>query len=190
MTTLKIDSIANSIAFTIIALSTLFGIRRGFTHISLNLCLWVLVSIAIARFRVPVAAWIGQYTTSPILAQITSSFAILIGVIIIGSFLSARIVQIVHTTALRRADSLLGGLLGFIRGIVFVIIFFFIVTLRQHTTLQELGSNNQLTPFIQFGVNQLEQLTPSLGLNFDLHSPYNNFNDVSNDLGSIVNDMP
>ena len=182
----------DGIALTVLVLSTLFGVWRGFTHISLNLCLWVLVSIAIARFRVPVAAWIGQYTTSPILAQITSSFAILIGVIIIGSFLSARIVRMVRATPMSGPDRLLGGVLGFIFGGTCVVVLFSIITFTQHTTLQKLGSSSQLAPFIQYGVNQLEQLAPLLGSNINsstLPKNLGNLNNLSQNVNSMIQSL-
>ncbi|MBR2124126.1 MAG: CvpA family protein [Acetobacter sp.] len=182
--------------FLVIEISTLHGIWRGFSHTSLDWCLWILVSIAIARFRAPIAVSIEQYVSSPILAQIASSVIILVGVVVIGNFLSSWIVWTVRTTSMTGADRCFGGLLGFVRGVVFSIILFFVI--QRTTILQELGNNNQLTqfgnndqltPFIQFGVNQLQQLAPSLNLNFNAYNPYNNFNDLSDTFSSILAGM-
>ncbi|MBR2124127.1 MAG: CvpA family protein [Acetobacter sp.] len=179
----------DGIALTVLVLSTLFGVWRGFTHISLNWCLWILVTIAIARFRAPVAGLMGHFITSPILDQIASSLAILIGVVIIGSFLSARIVRMVRATPMSGPDRLLGGVLGFILGGACVVVLFSITTLTRHTTLQELGNNSQLAPYIQLGINQLKQLAPLLGSNINSSSLPNNLgnlNNLSQNVSSII----
>ena len=173
-------TIIDSIAFAIITLSTLYGIWKGFTRISLNLCLWILVSLAIAHFRSPMAVWLQHFIASPILAQITSSVIILIGVIIIGSFLSAWIVRIVHSTPMSGPDRLLGGVLGAICGVIFVITIFFVMTFLQNTTLQKLESDSQLAPFIELEVNHLKQLAPSLNFSKNSQNLLNNLSHLSN----------
>ena len=173
-------NIIDSITLAIVVLSTLYGIWKGFTRISLNLCLWIIVSIAIAHFQAPVATRLKHFITSPLLAQITSSVIILIGVIIIGSFLSDWIIKIVRSTPISGLDRLLGGILGAICGVTFIIIIFFVMDFLPNTTLHGLESNSQLTPYIQLEVNQLKLLASSLNFSKNSHSLLNSLSHLSN----------
>ncbi len=167
------------IILAIITLSTLYGIWKGFTRISLNLCLWIVVSIAVAHFRAPVTIWLKLFIASPILAQIISSTIILLGVIIVGGCLSAWIVRIVHLTPMRGVDHLLGGLLGGVCGILSIITIFFVISFLPNTTLQKIETNSKFTPYIQLEVHQLKLLAPSLNFNKISHNLLNSLSNLN-----------
>lgn len=118
---------------TIVALSALYSVFRGFVREILSLISWVLAFWVAIKFSPDLAETFSGYITVPEVRFIAAFLLIFLAIMIGGIFISRLIVALLRLGGLRAFDRLIGAGFGVARGIVIV------------TVLVLLGSQSPLT---------------------------------------------
>jgi membrane protein required for colicin V production len=104
----------------VVALSFLSGLRTGLTRVVVHLAAMVVALLAAfwcyGIVAGKLAPWIGQ----PLIAQITGFCLIFFGITLLGSIAGAILAKLFEGIGLGWLDHLLGGVVGLVRGGVFV----------------------------------------------------------------------
>jgi len=102
----------------IVLLSVLGAIAEGFVHEFFGLA-GVIVGYLVAAWEYPrAAAWYAAYVKSPWVAEIAGFFTIFVVVMVLAGVLGRIVRAAVHRIGLRWFDRVLGGVFGFIRGML------------------------------------------------------------------------
>lgn len=124
------------VIITIVLLSALISLARGFVKEAFSLAIWVLAFwISWSFFRdleVPLREWIGSPT-----ARLGIAFALLMIVtLMVGGLVNYLVIQLVERTGMSGTDRLVGMVFGAARGILLVAV---LVLLAGLTTLPREG---------------------------------------------------
>ncbi|ROU00004.1 CvpA family protein [Marinobacter sp. R17] len=110
------------VIITIIAVSTLISLKRGFVREALSLVTWIAAFI-IARTFHPQMQMLLESTVETPLVRLIAAFAILFfGTLIVGAVINNLIGQLVVATGLSATDRVLGMGFGLLRGLLVVIV--------------------------------------------------------------------
>lgn len=108
------------IIFSIIIVSALISLIRGFVKESLSLASWILAGFIALRYFTPLADLLEPYIESPTI-RTGASFAILfVCSLIIGAIVNYMASQLVSKTGLTGTDKSLGVVFGAARGVLIV----------------------------------------------------------------------
>lgn len=119
-------SIFDFIVFAIIAISSLFGLYRGFIYITINLIGFV-CSIALTVSLYPITKDIlSAYINNELGLSLVSGAGIYIISLIICTLLTSKIISLFNGSDKSFFNRFLGLLIGFLRGVLFVTIIFII----------------------------------------------------------------
>jgi len=107
---------------SIIALSSLFSLKRGFVKEALSLVTWIAAFI-IARTFNPNLQTLLVDLIDPVVFRAIAAFAILfIGTLVVGAVINNLIALLVKITGLSTTDRLLGVVFGVARGLIIVLV--------------------------------------------------------------------
>lgn len=110
------------VIITIIAVSTLISLKRGFVREALSLVTWI-GAFVIARTFHPQMQSLLESTVETPLVRLIAAFAILFfGTLIVGALINNMIGQLVKATGLSATDRVLGMGFGLLRGLLVVIV--------------------------------------------------------------------
>lgn len=113
---------ADYLIIGIIALSALISLARGFVREALSLLVWVCAfGIAWTFFR-ELSGQLSPWVDTPSLRLGLAFILLLLGVLLVGGFLTWLVAQLVEKTGLSGTDRLLGALFGVARGMLLVCI--------------------------------------------------------------------
>lgn len=104
----------------ILALSTLFGLLRGFVSEVLSLACWIAAFWAAWMFGDKVAAFYGGWLQQPAARIIAGYVTCFLGVLVIGALAGWLVHKLMDRGGLRGGDRFLGMLFGLARGVVLV----------------------------------------------------------------------
>lgn len=106
------------VILAIIALSSLFGLWRGFVREVLSLAAWI-AAIVVARAYSPDVGPMLSAVTNSETAQYVAAFALLcLGTLIVGALINHFMARLIHFAGLQMTDRLLGSLFGILRGLL------------------------------------------------------------------------
>jgi membrane protein required for colicin V production len=107
----------------VLVASVLVSVLRGLVREILSLLSWIAAFVVASEF----ASWMGgmlpPVIAGPTLRYIVGFLVLLVGMLILGALVSAAIGLMIRASGLLIADKGLGGLFGFARGIVIILIF-------------------------------------------------------------------
>ncbi len=114
---------------TIIALSAVVGLARGFVREVLSLGIWILALIVAWIFHQDVADLLTAQFSQPAVRIAVASVGLVLLTLLLGAILGAVLTAFINTVGLTGVDRLLGGLFGGARGVVLVAMIVFLVAL-------------------------------------------------------------
>jgi membrane protein required for colicin V production len=144
---------------TVVLISALIGLLRGFVKEALSLMVWGAAFFFSFKFYEPVSGYLTVHITNESL-RIATAFAILFGaILILGSILSHLIAHLVIRNGIKSPDRVLGAIFGIARGIliVAVLLLFFSIGFKKEGSWQK---KSYFIPKFSRIVNQLEIFLP------------------------------
>ncbi len=132
----------------VVAISGLFAFCRGFLSEMLGIGSWIVAGaggVYLLPYVSPLTEkFIRNGTLANIAAGVLSSLILLVVLTLVCSFLTGKIRQ----SALNRLDRFLGLIFGFLRGLIILMLMYFILFVLSPKTLEDLGKNSKLYPFL------------------------------------------
>lgn len=113
---------ADYVVLTIIVISALMGLARGFVREILSLAIWALAVILGLAFADQLAPLLPKRIDGASLRFVAAFSAIFVGTLLTGAIVQWLIKQLVETTGLSGMDRLIGLLFGALRGAVVCIV--------------------------------------------------------------------
>ncbi len=107
---------------TILLVSCLIGVMRGFIKESLMAARWVAAFIIALLFSPSLATLFTRLIDSPSLRQLTAFFLLFIATILLAAMVTKLVGEVVKKTGLSGTDRLLGVAFGLVRGTVIVML--------------------------------------------------------------------
>ncbi|SFM55629.1 CvpA family protein [Marinobacter zhejiangensis] len=110
------------VIITLIAVSTLISLKRGFVKEALSLVSWVGAFIIARTFHPQMETLLESSVETP-LVRLIAAFAILFfATLIVGAIINNLIGHLIHVTGLTATDRVLGMGFGLLRGVVVVVV--------------------------------------------------------------------
>ena len=131
---------------SIVGLSILLSLWRGFAREAISLASWVAAFVIANMFVGHMASFLAEWIVN-ITGRYVAAYAILLaGTLIVGGIVGRLVAQLLKVSGLTIADRLLGTAFGLVRGIIIVLVLMFL--LRQLAPPQNLVwlEQAQLTP--------------------------------------------
>jgi membrane protein required for colicin V production len=114
---------------TIIALSSLISLKRGFVKEALSLASWVVAFIVARTFHPNFQTLLVESISEPMLRTIAAFVILFIGTLLLGAAISFIVGTLIRLTGLTPIDRLLGVVFGLIRGLILSVVIVAIVRL-------------------------------------------------------------
>lgn len=112
---------------SIVGLSTLVSLWRGFTREALSLLGWVVAFVIANLFASELATSLTGYISNITARYIAAWLLLFIAVLVVFGIVSMIMSQLVRATGLGATDRLLGTLFGFTRGVLIVMVLVFLI---------------------------------------------------------------
>lgn len=146
----------------ILALSIVTGLVRGFVKELVALCIWVLAIWLAVHYYKDVACWLTPYIHDELAQTVVAFVIILLGTIIVGSFVNALLSFILHRAGLSGTDRLFGMGFGFVRGVFIVSLLILVVRMTSLIPSTDYTSRSYVYTKFDPIVNWLSGFTPEL----------------------------
>lgn len=144
---------------TIIGLSTLISLIRGFVREALSLAVWLMAFVIAFKFSSSLAPSLQSYITSETFRFAAAFSLLMVGSLIAGAIITHFISLLINKTGLSGTDRLLGVLFGICRG-VFLVVILLMIGQMSNLQRQTWWASSQMIPQFMGLVNQLERLLP------------------------------
>lgn len=132
----------------IITLSGLFAFCRGFLSEMLGLGSWVIAGtggVYLLPYVTPVTEkYIRNETLANVAAGVLSSLILLVVLTMVCAFITGRIRQ----SCLNRLDRVLGFFFGCLRGVIILMLMYFLLFVLSPKTLEDLSEDSKLYPYL------------------------------------------
>ncbi|MFP6807547.1 MAG: CvpA family protein [Pseudomonadales bacterium] len=110
------------IIFTVLILSSLIGMVRGFVTEALSLATWLAAMIVSRLFATQVSTLLVPYIDEPSL-RLGAAYVILVfGTLIVGGLINRLVGELIRLSGLGATDKFLGILFGFGRGLIVILL--------------------------------------------------------------------
>jgi membrane protein required for colicin V production len=150
------------IVIGVMLISALLAMVRGFTREVLSIAAWVAAAVAALFLHPYVTPFIAPYIKNPTVAQLVAGGAVFLVTLIVVSFITIRISDMILDSRIGAIDRTLGFLFGAARGLLLAVVaFLFFAWLvpddRQPVWVQQAKSK----PMLLAGGNWLMNLLPN-----------------------------
>ena len=135
------------VIITVIGLSVLTGLFRGFIKELIALCIWVLAIWHAFTYSSDLANWLQTYVQDKTVRTIVAFVAILLVTILAGGLCNAVLSFILRRSGLSGTDRFLGMGFGFVRGVFIVALMMLVVNM---TSLPQQEYISQSTFYAKF----------------------------------------
>lgn len=125
-------NVADIVILAVLALSTLFGLLRGFVREVLSLVCWIAAFWVAWAFGHAVAGWYAAVLHEPAARLLAGYVTCFVGVLIAGAIVGWILRRLIRHGGLAAGDSMLGMLFGLARGVLLVT---FVVLVLSFTAL-------------------------------------------------------
>lgn len=146
-----------------LAISALFGIKRGFVSEVLSLVTWVLAFVVARLFATPLASLLEGTVETGSLRLIIAFIILFLGCVIVGVLVSNMLRSIVHATGLGGVDRVLGMGFGVLRGMVILVAVVFGLQLTVVPN-DEWWQNSLLIPYLSSLADWAQQTLPGAAM--------------------------
>ncbi len=154
-------TIIDLVVLAVLAISALLAFSRGFIREALSIGSWVGAILAALWFHEPVAALLEPYIGQEFIRLLAGGLAVMVGTLVVLSFLTHAIAQAVQDSQLSFIDRSVGIVFGLVRGAALVSLAYLVISMlwpeREHPDwLTEARS----LPLMKAGAHALGELLP------------------------------
>ncbi len=153
-------AIADYVILSVIALSAIIGLFRGFFREALSLATWIIAFFVAFQFGPLLAEQLSSQIETPSVRLAGAYVALFIGTLIVGGLINYFVSKLVKGSGLAGTDKVLGLFFGGIRGVILVLLFILlagVTVISKDPWYQNSVVLRQMTPWAE----QLRGLLPA-----------------------------
>ena len=157
---------ADNLILAVIAISSAFGVRRGFIKEIMSLLSWIAALLVSRVYSESLASILGDLIDNPSVRYVIAFSVLFVIIIILGTLLNHFMSKLLLVTGLKTLDRLLGAVFGVVRGTVIVLVGLFI--LNVFVSESEWWQQSTLIPYgmvlieeSQFFIGDMNTLSPT-----------------------------
>lgn len=147
------------IVLAIVGASALLGLLRGFVKELLSLVAYAAAFVAAIWWGPRVSGWLTTFINNDLLRTAAAYAAVFIVVLLLVGLLNLTLGALIDKTGLTPADHGMGGIFGFLRGLLIVLV---LVALAGYTELPQepWWRDARLSGAAEQGIQQIKRLLP------------------------------
>jgi len=130
---------------SVVAISSLFGLWRGFVKEVLSLVSWVAALVLARLYSESLSEMLVPLIENSGARYVTAFVIIFVAIMMVGTLLNVLISKLLNITGLKVVNRLFGGVFGIARGAVIVMVILFITNVFVSETL--LWQESKLVPY-------------------------------------------
>lgn len=108
------------IIVSVVAVSCLFGLRRGLLKEALSVANWIIALLIAVTFRDQLAHLLVDHISTQSLREVTAFGTLFVATLLVGGLVNYLIGELVRMTGLSSTDRILGMVFGLMRGMVVI----------------------------------------------------------------------
>ena len=156
----------DNLILAVIAISSAFGVRRGFIKEIMSLLSWIAALLVSRVYSVSLASILENLIDNPSVRYVIAFSVLFVIIIMFGTMLNHLMSKLLVVTGLKTIDRLLGAVFGVARGTVIVLVFLFV--LNVFVSESEWWQQSTLIPYgmvlieeSQFFIGDMDALSPT-----------------------------
>ena len=156
----------DNLILAVIAISSAFGVRRGFIKEIMSLLSWIAALLVSRVYTESLAGILGNLIDKPSIRYVIAFSVLFVIIIMLGTLLNHFMSKLLVVTGLKTIDRLLGAVFGIARGTVIVLVVLFI--LNVFVSGSEWWQQSTLIPYgmvlieeSQFFIDDMNALGPA-----------------------------
>ena len=156
----------DNLILAVIAISSAFGVRRGFIKEIMSLLSWIAALLVSRVYSVSFASILENLIDNPSVRYVIAFSILFVIIIMLGTLLNHLMSKLLVVTGLKTIDRLLGAVFGVARGTVIVLVFLFV--LNVFVSESEWWQQSTLIPYgmvlieeSQFFLGDMNALSPA-----------------------------
>ena len=156
----------DNLILAVIAISSAFGVRRGFIKEIMSLLSWIAALLVSRVYSVSLASILENLIDNPSVRYVIAFSVLFVIIIMLGTLLNHLMSKLLVVTGLKTIDRLLGAVFGLARGTVIVLVFLFV--LNVFVSESEWWQQSTLIPYgmvlieeSQFFIGDMDALSPT-----------------------------
>ena len=156
----------DNLILAVIAISSVFGVRRGFIKEIMSLLSWIAALLVSRVYSESLASTLGNLIDNPSVRYVIAFSVLFVIIIMLGTLLNHFMSKLLVVTGLKTIDRLLGAVFGIARGTVIVLVVLFI--LNVFVSGSEWWQQSTLIPYgmvlieeSQFFIDDMNALGPA-----------------------------
>ena len=156
----------DNLILAVIAISSAFGVRRGFIKEIMSLLSWIAALLVSRVYSVSLASILENLIDNPSVRYVIAFSVLFVIIIMLGTLLNHFLSKLLVVTGLKIIDRLLGAVFGVARGTVIVLVFLFV--LNVFVSESEWWQQSTLIPYgmvlieeSQFFIGDMDALSPT-----------------------------
>ena len=156
----------DNLILAVIAISSAFGVRRGFIKEIMSLLSWIVALLVSRVYSGSLASIIENLIDNPSVRYVIAFSVLFVVIIMLGTLLNHFMSKLLVVTGLKTIDRLLGAVFGVARGTVIVLVFLFVLNVFMSES--EWWQQSTLIPFgmvlieeSQFFIGDMNALSPT-----------------------------
>ena len=151
---------------SIILVSAVISLFRGFVREVLSLLAWVAAFWAAASFARTIATWLEPYISVPAARLVLAFIGVLVATLLAAGLINHLVGRLIAKTGLSGTDRMLGALFGVARGAAIVAIGVFVAGLTQFPGASWWQQSRTLGPFESVALVAVGWLPPDIAKHF------------------------
>ncbi len=156
----------DNLILAVIAISSAFGVRRGFIKEIMSLLSWIAALLVSRVYSVSLASILENLIDNPSVRYVIAFSVLFVIIIMLGTLLNHLMTKLLVVPGLKTIDRLLGAVFGVARGTVIVMVFLFV--LNVFVSESEWWQQSTLIPYgmvlieeSQFFIGDMDALSPT-----------------------------
>ena len=156
----------DNLILAVIAISSAFGVRRGFIKEIMSLLSWIAALLVSRVYSGSLASILENLIDNPSVRYVIAFSVLFVIIIMLGTLLNHLMSKLLVVTGLKTIDRLLGAVFGVARGTVIVLVFLFV--LNVFVSESEWWKQSTLIPYgmvlieeSQFFIGDMDALSPT-----------------------------
>ena len=156
----------DNLILAVIAISSAFGVRRGFIKEIMSLLSWIAALLVSRVYSGSLASILENLIDNPSVRYVFAFSVLFVTIIVLGTLLNHLMSKLLVVTGLKTIDRLLGAVFGVVRGTVIVLVFLFV--LNVFVSESEWWQQSTLIPYgmvlieeSQFFIGDMDALSPT-----------------------------